>query len=268
MPGYGRQYQILISEASAMLISDSTDLSNIYGVTKEDLAIGIIQTEIDLYALVKQNKYWGAGGNLNHGRKWPILFAGLLLNDADMKNISSYPFIPVTPSNGADITNPFAEEQTHFYVSQSQINATHVPYWGDQSHSPYVGPDYRVTAIPYTSTDLELPEWGIDNTTVMTADNNNWATLYRQECGCGICGYVLAALAISGAKALYNKPEFFDYCDRYMTVTTKNTSDRQWSRFCEQMWDAYRADYGLGYVSVSGGVRHYETPSLSNGIIK
>jgi len=55
---------------------------------KRRLLIGCIQRGLDLWAVCKQGQslWWKASGGNTHGRYWPILFAGIVLDDAEMVN--------------------------------------------------------------------------------------------------------------------------------------------------------------------------------------
>src|SRR4030042_1436086 len=139
MPNYGREYSTMLGEASLLLMIDPTALQSRYGVTREDIAVGVIQIGIDNYEVLKNGGWWLCGGGLNHGRKWTILFAGIMLNDNDMKKVGRFPFTPVTvPGNTYQLTQPFHEDSQLRYVDQPLVNDTHVPYWGVESHDPYV----------------------------------------------------------------------------------------------------------------------------------
>lgn len=60
---------------------------------KETLLIRYVQLGLDNFAVVSDPNgrllYAAAGGNGGAGRKWPILFAGIMLNDATMKAIGA-----------------------------------------------------------------------------------------------------------------------------------------------------------------------------------
>jgi hypothetical protein len=72
-PNYGREYARLVSMASLMVLLD------VPREKKEQLTIGLIQRGIDLYGLAMVGGYWNEGGGHSSGRKWPILFASILL---------------------------------------------------------------------------------------------------------------------------------------------------------------------------------------------
>jgi hypothetical protein len=74
-PNYGREYARLVSTASLMLCLDVPEEQ------KEKLTIRMIQRGIDLYGLAMVGGSWNEGGGHSSGRKWPILFASIMLND-------------------------------------------------------------------------------------------------------------------------------------------------------------------------------------------
>ncbi|MEK7413665.1 MAG: sigma-70 family RNA polymerase sigma factor, partial [Planctomycetota bacterium] len=53
---------------------------------KERLLVNAIQVGIDFWGLARAGRSWEAYKASNQGRKWPIVFAGLLLGDADMQS--------------------------------------------------------------------------------------------------------------------------------------------------------------------------------------
>ena len=270
MPWYGREYEAFTGEASLLLNASSPDLTRIFNITKEDLAIGLIQIGIDNYGVLTNGGFWVCNGGLNIGRKWPILLAGVLLDDNSMKNIASFNFTPVQYTIYGKITTPFAEEQTVFYVGQRQYDATHVAYWGDASHTPYVGPTDSGNAIAYATTDFGLPEWGYMNNPYPIRNNKWWGASYRPENGCGNAGNILAALILestASTKTLWGNNAMFDYMDRYMSIESKNSFNRQTSNFNENMWDKYRAQYGSCYSGLSSGERQYGS-CTAVGVVK
>ncbi len=56
---------------------------------KKRVLIGCIQRGIDLWGIVKQGRtnWWEADGGNNCGRYWPIVFAGIVLDDAEMMGV-------------------------------------------------------------------------------------------------------------------------------------------------------------------------------------
>lgn len=219
MPNYGREIAAEIGEGALMLHL------NISTAVKETLMIRYVQLGIDLYGIVMDGggNNWPANGGHASGRKWPILFAGLVLGDANMAGI------------GARSDVAFGEDGQTFYITQNDINMVH-------------DPDDRSCRLEYAQADLGLPEWGIVHASQPLADNKNWDTVYRRCCTAHAWGGFLLSALIMNQKTNWNHDALFDYMDRYMAVEQAvdgtGTWTRQWSRFTENMWDRYRAGYG------------------------
>jgi len=236
MPWYDRDYCTQVGIGALKLHLNLTNQM------KEVLLVRYVQLGIDLYGVVQD------GGKSNwvqdSGRKFPILFAGLVLNNSDMKNIGV----------DDDLSDPnhirFEEDEETFYITQADVDMTHSPQWK---------PDDRSTMLlPYKEQDIGLPEWGLVQGYDRRGINNYWGAIYRTVIGHAYGGYILA-MHIMGVKDLWNHDALFDYKDRYMQVETNN---RETSKFVEKMWDAYRSDYGsvwtmfpiLNIVATGGSV--------------
>ena len=224
MPDYGREMAGQISVGALMLNLNYTNAQ------KEKLLVRFVQLGIDFYGVIQdggQNN-WPPNGGHESGRKWPILFASIMLGNSGMGSI------------GQSATVQFGEDGQTFYIAQSDINLVHNP---DTRTSP---------AVPYAQGDLGLPEWGIVHSNDPTQDNNHWETVYRQCCtALSWNGFVLAA-HIMNAKSLWNHDALFDYQDRYMQVSSSGGAYpgwRSWDSFTEHMWDTYRANYGTVWTA-------------------
>jgi hypothetical protein len=230
MPAYDRDVCTQVGVAALMLHLNFTNQE------KETLLIRYIQLGIDLYGVVQD----GGAENWQQdsGRKYPIMFAGLMLSDPDMMNIGAKSgdyahTAPYGPGNPPPDLVRFEEDETTFYVSQVDVDMTHSPQWRG---------DFRdATWLPYEEEDINLPEWGIVRLYDRTGINKSWETSYRRVIGQAYGGFVLA-MHIMGVKDLWNHDALFDYKDRYMEVESDR---RETSRFVERMWDVYRADFGL-----------------------
>jgi len=208
---------------------------------KETLLVRFVQLGIDNYGVILD------GGRENwlqdSGRKFPILFAGLMLNDPDMKSIGEksgcYAYTaPYGPGNPPPDLIRFEEDETIFYVSQADVDMTHSPQWIPDHRNSMMVP-HGAMLIPYGKEDIGLPEWGIVRLYNLTRINKYWEQAYRKVIGQAYGGFVLA-LHIMGAKDLWNNDALFDYKDRYMRV---EFDLRESSIFVERMWDTYRDDY-------------------------
>ncbi len=244
MPGFGRELATQIGVGALMLNL------NFKNAQKETLLIRYVQLGIDLYGIVQDGgkKNWINNGAHNSGRKWPILFAGLMLDDPSMKNIGR-PDIPDYGPLHPEYVH-FGEDDQTFYVTQADVDVSHSPQWDPDPRDPQL--------IPYEQEDIGLPEWGILYATGPHRSNKFWNTSYRRVSCPSWGGFVLAA-HIMGAKDLWNHDALFDFKDRYMQAAA---DWRQMSRFVEAMWDTYRKDYGpvwtmsptLNFVAVGGSV--------------
>jgi len=226
MPDYGREMATQIGVGALMLHLNFTNSQ------KEKLLVRYVQLGVDFYGIIRDGgeKNWAANGGHASGRKWPIIFAGLVLNDPNMKNIGR-PDIPDYGPSHPDYVH-FGEDDQTFYVTQADVEATHSLQWN---------PDRRdAQKIPYEQEDIGLPEWGIVHADNPEKSNKFWVTAYRQVSSPGWGGFVLAA-RIMEAKQLWNHDALFDYKDRYMQIETQW---RQTSKFVLSMWNAYRKDYG------------------------
>lgn len=282
MPNYGREYTTLIGTASLLTLISDSELTSKFGKTKEDFLIGLIQIGIDNYGVLQNNGCWPNNGGHNQGRKWTIIFAGVLLNinpvnnpDSDgMRNVKDFVFSQQWLAGGRFyMTTPFAEDQTISYVSSFNIAQTRdLPGWGNKSLYPYLGPDQRDSAfVPYTEADIGLPEWGILAMTSPEQSNKLWDTMYRLCCtGNSYSAVALTARILeptANTMTLWNNPAFFDYVDRYMMTEAKGSWTRSWSVFNELMWDANRDNYGPCYYDLVSNVRQYGDCS-DNGVVK
>ena len=192
METYGRDIASQVGVGALMLHLD-------YPVQeKRDLLVGYVQVGIDLWGLIQDggSGYPPNGGHAS-GRKWPILFAGLMLGDSEMQNVG--------PGDGTG-TAWFGEDGQTFFVSSTDIGMT-------------LDPDDRNPAQEYDNSHLNMPEWGIRHATDPVRDNADWRATYRTCCtGVAWSGYVLAA-HIMNARALWAHEPLFEYQDRYMKVS-------------------------------------------------
>jgi len=239
MPDYGREMATQIGEAALMLHLDLTNEQ------KETLLIRYVQLGIDLFGIIKDGgkDNWLPNGGHTQGRKWPIMFAGFILDVAEMKKIGKksgdYLYL-----NGHGLDNfppdyiQFNEDGQTFYVSQDDVDRTHGEKWKLDHRNVKKG-----QTLMYETSDIGMPEWGIHHTKVPFQDNKHWNAIYRRCCTANSYGgFVLAAL-IMELRSEWNHNALFDYMDRYMSIEEKGQWTRQRSRFVEDMWDKYRDDY-------------------------
>jgi hypothetical protein len=75
-PSYGREFARIVGIASLMLNTNASQDQ------KRRLLYGLVQYGIDLHGLIELGATYNEGGGITSGRKWPLLFAGLMLDDA------------------------------------------------------------------------------------------------------------------------------------------------------------------------------------------
>ena len=224
MPDYGRDMAMLLGNASLSVLLDlpNSDL--------RPLLINLIQIGIDFYGLAINNGYWPDNGGHGHGRKWPILFAGIMLDDSNM----------IAVANASDYF-VFQEDRQTFYVAQSDVDQ--VRYTADGR-----------LRDPYETADIGLPEWGEKHASSAQRDGENNSAYYREIVSASIGGHVLAAIIMDRETDLdilgfWNWQPLFDYSDRWFGLgpwvdssdnPTAPNYERAYFPFVESMWDTYR----------------------------
>ena len=214
MPDYGREICDNVSVGALVLHMDYP------AAQKRDLLVRYVQLGIDNYGVVQDDgQYvWPPSAGHHSGRKWPILFAGLMLGDPEMSSI------------GFDKTIQFGEDGQTFYVAQTSPGVINYGYGG------------------YTSGQIGMPEWGTSHSIRPELDDSTWfGDPYRLCCTTNTWwGEVLAAY-IMGAKDLWNHDALFDYMDRFLveneTVYNVHNWRLSWRRWYLEFWKAYRPNY-------------------------
>ena len=79
MASYGREYCRIVSLVGLRLMIDGSKEK------KEKLLIRFVQLGIDLHGLRMAGAKWHMGGGISSGRKWPVVFAGIMLDDKEMQ---------------------------------------------------------------------------------------------------------------------------------------------------------------------------------------
>ncbi|WP_165492050.1 cell wall-binding repeat-containing protein [Egibacter rhizosphaerae] len=227
MPGYGRDMASKLGQGSLALMLDHPTEQ------KHDLLVNYVQIGIDFHGIVDNGgeENWVPNGGHAQGRKWPILFAGQLLDDPTMATIG----------DRDDVY--FGEDAQTFHVTQTEIDreGNHA----DPDHRHY-NPDY---SDGYTQDMLGMPEWGQRHATDPNRDTPDPGRSYRQCCTAASWhGHVLSARLMDLQDA-WNHDPLFDYSDRYLGETTdpawpnlnptgsNRFSDRP---FTENMWHTHR----------------------------
>ena len=216
-PGYGTNQARELGDAALLLhLNFSKD-------EKRDLFVGMVQHGLDIYERSVVGGRWWSDGGWNHGRKFPMLLAGLALNDSA---------ILYQADRETAGRNHFQEDGSTFIVNQAQIDLD----------------DDRCGS--YTQEYLGLPEWSTrywedydDGTGIsMRSDRSrcpyaSWRASYRYV-GNQYVTHALATRLTSGAQAAWNWQPFFDYADR--VVENGGAPGYGLTAFGRNMWSAYR----------------------------
>jgi hypothetical protein len=208
-PNYGREHARLVSMASLMLLLD------VPKERKEKLAIGLIQYGIDVSGVAKVGGEWNWGGGHSSGRKWPVLFASLMLGDPKLRELPE---------------SAVFHEDAQTYYGKGWFGQTVL--WQMITHH---GP-----RTPYEEKPPE--QW------------EQWdKTSEGYRCCCNAVAWVGTALAARQMKAIkvWEHDAFFDYCDRWMREDDPYAQSRGAHKrpagetktndpFVDAMWRAYR----------------------------
>ncbi|MBL7224242.1 MAG: hypothetical protein ISS72_10335, partial [Candidatus Brocadiae bacterium] len=196
MPDYGREITHIVSDVALLLLLDDPQRS------RETLLLRFVQKGIDYYGVVRSDgNLWIANGGHNSGRKWPILFAGLLLNHDGMMRVKA----------------TFQEDQQTYYGKGSRGQKalwTIAPGNANRCHEE-ADPDTWAT-------------FGDQR-----GNNGLKAEGYRKLNGPTWVGQALAA-RLTGMTDYWNHPPFFDYVDRWWRETQSARP------FVKAMWTLYR----------------------------
>jgi len=207
MPPYGRWMADEVSHVGLMALLNIPEAN--------ELAIRLTQVGIDFYHNWLSNVGSIHGGGFGHGRKWPILFAGIMLNNSDMKNPPLY-----NPENSR--LYKFVEDRYTSYGASTAEYPNRKPIWGVDCENGDRGP-------------CRDPNGLVD------------ATSNYRAC-CSVLTWVGQALAarIMNAIELWNHNVFFDYVDRWVTEPEswrEGGDPAVWgfgSRFIQNLWETYR----------------------------
>jgi hypothetical protein len=229
-PNYG---QAIANAYGAMLLAVNMNYTN---AQKEPLVIRLIQMGIDIYGTAintpapRHGVLWQDGGGHNQGRKMPMLFAGVMLNDAAIIERADHGRYKI-----------FQEDSQFFYMTASDVSMVHTACCD------------RVVE-QYTTADIGIPEWGADHIPSPTLDNKRWAASYRDIAGSSTMPHVLAA-KLMGVQNLWNQPAIFEYYDqRFFPLDSPSAgSGNHMEAYVRDLWVAYKdAPSPSGSGSVGG----------------
>ena len=165
-----------------------------------------VQYGIDLFGCLQAGYSWPAFGGHHSGRKLPIVFAGMLLHNQAMQNVSAlYP-------------DSFGEDMQTVYINQIPPKGQYQKAW--QGATVIYGGHYGVhedgTPVsaglygPYEQ--LQPKDWPI-----LDPPKEQLGEGYRRCCTSMVWVGEALAMHIMGAEGIWHHPAFFDYVDRWMT---------------------------------------------------
>jgi hypothetical protein len=196
---YGREVGDVVSTVSQFVLLDTPE--------RDDVAIRLIQVGIDNYGVLQGGGGWGADGGHFNGRKWPIVFAGVMLGEAAMR------------SPGVHIGNE--DRMTYFGANGKAL-------WGRDCNDCYFsnGCEYSGSCTNGAK-DCRDPAHLVDG-----------CSGYRNCCTSHTWVGTSLAARILGAKSDWGNDAFFDYIDRWMSGDVPGGGNTT-SAFVTEMWNTY-----------------------------
>ena len=234
MPQYGQWVGQAQSMAGLMLMLDFTPAE------KEPLLIGVVQVGIDYWGAVRGgHPGWQGWGGHGSGRKFPIVFAGILLGDKTM----------AAPTKAFPKVNFGEDNQT---VYRDCWTGAKVCFAGHSGIHHGTGKVPRAKWGPYEH--LHPREW------MTNGLNGTQSEAYRRANSSSSWVGQALVLRMLGGERQWNHDAFFDYVDRWMyeddaehrKVITEHTTlklpDRKtwarqgqaWEKFVTHMWFKHR----------------------------
>jgi hypothetical protein len=199
MPDYGREITNIVSDVALLLCLEDPDKK------RETLLLQFVQKGIDYYAATQSdNDLWIANGGHNSGRKYPILFAGLMLGDKEMLAVKATFQEDQQTYNGPRFKNA-DPKQALWTIAPGNPNARHE--------------------------EADPKKW---STFGSGSNNGEKADAYRRLNGPTWVGQALAARLTKLEKAWSHEP-FFNYVDRWI-----KEDDAPKKGFVREMWNTYR----------------------------
>lgn len=230
MASYGRENGYVVGFAGLLLTLNFTDQQ------KEPLLVYMVQYGIDLFGLVEEgHSGWPAHGGHGTGRKFPIVLAGVLLNQSQMKSVSA----------------SFGEDMQTIYVTETPPAGTYTNSWHSKPQRAVYGGHMGING------EATKPGWGPYEHLPPAQWKDTIGEAYRRCCtSASWVGGALAARLVPGMQTAWNHPQLFDYVDRWMLVPD-DPSDL--SRIQTATGMTTDADFmqGQAWKVLSGGGYHF-----------
>jgi hypothetical protein len=197
---YGREIGDIVSTVAQFALLDTP--------YRDDVALRLIQLGIDNFGVLQAGGGWGANGGHFNGRKWPIVFAGLMLGDPGMK------------SPGTHIGNE--DRMTYYGVNGKAL-------WGRDCNDCYFSNGCTYSGSCQSGAkDCRDPAHLVDG-----------CSGYRNCCTSHTWVGVALAAQLLGARDAWGNDAFFDYVDRWMSGDVPEGGETT-SSFVTDMWKTYR----------------------------
>ena len=244
MPRVGVDACRLVEEGSLLLNLDIPEAN------KACLLTRLVQLGIDLHGIVTTGDFgrtaYLSAGSHRSGRKWPIIFAGMVLHEEGMRNVQGV----------------FAEDiQVYYYDDPSLPDGVRGKKgWTGATvlYGRVVGGQRRTYEHKHPS------EWTVDGRgnpgdPKAGSDSDRRQESYRGCCTGGSWVGMALCARLMGAVGHWNYPAFFDYEDRVMTEdlaplqeAIEKGTGKPWGpgtkprpdSFVGRMWEAYRPESG------------------------
>jgi len=190
MASYGRENGYVMSFAGLLLTLNFTQAQ------KEPLLVYLTQYGIDLYGLAQQGHTgWQAHGGHGTGRKFPIVLAGMMLDEENMRSVQAN----------------FGEDMQTIWVTETPPAGTYIRSWHTKPETVVYGGHVGING---ESVNLG---WGPYEHLAPSFWKNTLGESYRRCCtSVSWVGEGLAARLIPGMQVAWNHPQFFAYVDRWM----------------------------------------------------
>ena len=193
VPRYGQLNGRMMSNAGLLLCCDFTPQE------KEPLLVNLVQIGIDYWgALQAGHPGWGAFGGHCSGRKFPIVFAGIVLGDDAMARVSrSLPNVGFGEDEQTAYGDCWTGAKVVWTGHSGIVSATGKPHADSEEGRRGFGPYEHLPPAQWTRQNAISEGYRRANT------SSAWV------------GQALA-LRLMGAEKVWDHDAFFDYVDRWM----------------------------------------------------
>jgi hypothetical protein len=242
---YGQMIVDEVGEGSLLLLMDYSPEQ------KEPLLVGMVQVGIDLYGVARGGFVWQAHGGLNSGRKWPILLAGIMLNDPDLQN----------PGKNLSKLRFQEDDQTAFGPVKYRDQTFNKSWTGAKviflGHTPYMNKPTKADEEEHWKSgwgllDVYPPsEWPLKQEGQLRASE----AYRRANTSAAWVGEALA-VRIMHAEKTWNHDAFFAYVDRWMMEpdtpeVIKAIKDAKFGNMADWTMQGSRSITGASWVTTA-----------------